>query len=119
SPVLRYPHTTRLMVPKSYPAGLLLPSLFVHAEYEEPQDQRCCSNEAEPCKVEEQTVSERRIQEGQPTQTCKCRPHAENPRQEGRPHNEIAGQECIESKKCQGHSRTPVINFEKEERQRL
>ena len=28
-------------------AGLLIPSLFVHAEHEEPNDERSCSEEAE------------------------------------------------------------------------
>jgi hypothetical protein len=36
-------------------AGLLLPALFVHAEHEEPQDQRGCPEEAEKCNAEEQT----------------------------------------------------------------
>ena len=40
-------------------AGLLLPSLFVHAEYEEPEDLRCCHEDAEACSVKEQTVAER------------------------------------------------------------
>src|SRR3989442_151378 len=40
-------------------AGLLLPSLNVHADDEEPQDQRCRPEEAEGCKIGEQTVSER------------------------------------------------------------
>jgi hypothetical protein len=34
-------------------AGLLLPSLFVHAEHEEPHDQPCCPEEAEGCNVGE------------------------------------------------------------------
>ncbi len=38
----------------------MLPSLFVHAEREEPQDLRCCPDQAEGCNVEEQTGFERR-----------------------------------------------------------
>src|SRR5437660_11800489 len=49
--------------------SLLLPSLFVHAEHEEPHDQLSCPEKAEGCKVGEQTVAERPIQEGQTTQT--------------------------------------------------
>jgi hypothetical protein len=37
----------------------MLPSLFVHAEHEEPQDLRCCPDQAKGCNVEEQTGSER------------------------------------------------------------
>jgi hypothetical protein len=98
---------------------LLLPSLFVHAVREEPQDYRSCPEEADHCNVGEQTVSEWRIQEAQPTKTCKYRPRAQNPRQEGGPHNEVARQECIESEKHQCDCGAPVIYIEKEECQRL
>ena len=64
-------------------------------------------------------VSERQIQEAQPTQTSKYRQHAQNPRQEFGPDNEVALQECIESEKYQGDRGAPVIHLEKEQRQRL
>src|SRR5580704_18758990 len=64
-------------------------------------------------------VSERQIQEAQPTQTSKYRQHAQNPRQEFGPDNEVALQECIESEKYQGDRGAMVIHLEKEERQRL
>src|SRR3989449_11369572 len=64
-------------------------------------------------------VSERLIQEGQPTQTSQYRQHPQNPRQEGGPDNEVARQECIESEKYQGHRGAMVIHLKKEERQRL
>src|SRR5712692_5582210 len=99
--------------------GLPLPSLFVHAEDEEPEDQQCCPEEAESGNVGEQTVSERQIQEAQPTQTSQYRQHAQNPRQEGGPDNEVARQECIESEKYQGDRGAMVIHLKKEERQRL
>src|SRR5256885_16413135 len=64
-------------------------------------------------------VSERLIQEGQPTQTPQYRQHAQNPRQEGGPDNEVARQECIRSEKYQGDRGAMVIHPKKEERQRL
>src|SRR5205085_8750503 len=64
-------------------------------------------------------VSERWIQEGQPTQTSKYRQHAQEPRQEGGPDNKVARQQGIESKKYQGDCGAPVIHLEKEEGQRL
>src|SRR5205085_164252 len=100
-------------------AGLLLPSLFVHAEHEEPQDQRCCPEEAEGCNVEEQTVSERRIQEGKPTYTRNHRQHAQDSGQEGGLDDEVACQDCIESEKCQRDTGAPVIHLQKEKRERL
>src|SRR5467141_218983 len=64
-------------------------------------------------------VSERLIQEDQPTQASKYRQHAQNPRQERGPDNEVARQECIESEKYQGDRGPMVIHPKKEERQRL
>src|SRR5712692_11280617 len=64
-------------------------------------------------------VSERLIQKGQPTQTSQYRQHAQNPRQEGGPDNEVARQECIESEKYQGDRGAMVIHLKKEKRQRL
>src|SRR5450755_243570 len=98
---------------------LLLPPLFVHAEHKQPKDQRCCPEESEGYNERKQTVSERRIEETQPTQTSQYRQHSQNPRQEGGSDNEVARQECIESEKYQGDCRAPVIHLEKEERQRL
>ena len=74
---------------------------------------------AEGRNVGEQMVSERLVQEAHPTQTSKYRQHAQNSRQEGRPDNEVAGQERIESEKYQGDRRAMVIHLKKEERQRL
>src|SRR5437763_835443 len=91
-------------------AGLLLPSMFVYAEYEEPEDQRRCPEEPEGCNVEEQTVSERRIQEGKPTYTRNHRQHAQDSGQEGGLDDEVACQDCIESEKCQRDTGAPVIH---------
>src|SRR5437867_13450105 len=38
-------------------SGMFPPSLFLYAEHEEPQDQRCYPCKAEGCNVEEHTVS--------------------------------------------------------------
>src|SRR6266478_9406853 len=64
-------------------------------------------------------VSERLIQEGQPTQTSKDRQHAQDPRQEGGPDNEVARQERIESEKYQGDRSALIIYLKKEKRQCL
>src|SRR5271157_1528152 len=60
------PHPCRDRRWLSCGAGLLLPSLFVHPDHEEPHDQRSSPEKAEGCNVGEQTVSERQIQETQP-----------------------------------------------------
>src|SRR5438132_14111637 len=99
--------------------GLLLPSLFVHAEHEEPHNLRSCPEEAQGCNVGEQTVSERRIQEAQPTQTSKYPQHAQNSRQEGGPDKEVPIQRCSESERYQVECGAMVIHLEAEERQHL
>jgi hypothetical protein len=53
------------------------------------------------------------------THTSKYPQHAQDPRPEGGPDNEVARQECIESEKYQGDRGALVIHLEKEERQRL
>src|SRR5215469_15978629 len=62
-------------------AGPLPPPFFVHAEDDQPEDHCCRSERSEDCNIEEQTVSEWRIQESQPAQFSKHRQDAQNARQ--------------------------------------
>ncbi|HEX6554201.1 MAG TPA: hypothetical protein VF026_15655 [Ktedonobacteraceae bacterium] len=82
-------------------AGLLVPSLNVHADDEEPQEQRQFSDAVDDQIVGGQSVCEWRIQKGRETQAGQRHQHAQNPRQEGRPENEVADQDAPASEKYQ------------------
>src|SRR5437879_3869987 len=82
-------------------AGLLLPSLSVHAHHEEPQHHQSFHEEDGGQIVRGKIVSEPRWQKGQPTQTCDRWQRTQNSRQESRPEDEVANQDPIESVKCQ------------------
>src|ERR1700693_996950 len=64
-------------------------------------------------------VCERRGQIGHPTQTTDRHQHSENSRQEGRPENEVAGQDAPESEEHQINLEGVSIQLEKHERQCL
>jgi hypothetical protein len=82
-------------------AGLFLPSLGVHSDHQEPQGQRSFPKDAGGQIVGGHIVCERRREKGQPTQTANRHQHAQNSRKEGRPENEVADQEAVESEKYQ------------------
>src|SRR5581483_2676270 len=100
-------------------AGLLLPSLFVHAEHEQPENHQCCPEEAEGGNEREHTVSQRWIKEAEPTEASNHRQHSQEPGQKGGLENEVTLQQRRESEKCQCHSGAVVIHVQKEERQSL
>lgn len=64
---------------------LFLPSLFVHAEHQEPQNKRNRPQQAKDCEVPEQTAAERRVEKGQPASSRDHPPQAEEARQVRRP----------------------------------
>src|SRR5215510_2410082 len=100
-------------------AGQLPPTLFVHAEDDQPEDRCCRSKQSEGCNIEEHSVSERRVQESQPAQSCKHRQNAQKARQKGGSENQVAVQERLESEKCQSHCGAAVIHSEKQQSQCL
>src|SRR5438105_4595864 len=74
-------------------AGLLPPTLFVHADDEEPRDVRDRPEKTDDGNVGEQLVSERRREEHEPTQTSNQRQHTQSSREEEGPDNEVAFQD--------------------------
>ena len=82
-------------------SGLLLPSLLVQADHEEPQEQRQFPEGSDSRDEGVQRGCQRRRQKQHPTQTVQRQQHADDARKEGWPGNEVAGWDQPESKKDQ------------------
>src|SRR6266404_3303273 len=85
-------------------AGLLLPSLFVHAFHEQPKGQRAFSQKCGRYNERSQAGSERRRQKGREgtddgARSANGQQSTKYPRQEGRPNNQTSDQEALKSEK--------------------
>jgi len=83
------------------PTCFLFPLRSVQAHHEEPQEHRSFHEEGGGHNVGGQIGCERRGQKGQPTQARDRRQCTQKPRQEGRPENQVADQDPIESVKSE------------------
>jgi hypothetical protein len=99
--------TSKLIVTRPRCAGLLLPSLLVHAAHKEPQAQRYfrdrCSREIR----EDPLLKRRRQKERETIDDVACaldrQQHAYESWKEGRPNNQVGHREAIESEEHQGN----------------
>src|SRR5207245_3228897 len=93
--------------PMSRCAGLLLPSLNVHADHDERQGERSFANEAGHLDVREQVGREPRCKKvcetvGQVAQTPDRHQHTDYSGKEGRPEHQVSDRDAVESKKYEG-----------------